>query len=242
MPPSSRRVDPSSTRRAGQRTFWNERYREDSKFFGRGRSPFARWARDILRRAGIRRGTCVELGAGYGRDLAYLHRCGFAVRGVDVSDGGVALARVRQGRTRQRLPEISRGDAERYLTRIPSRSVDVVYSNMFYNMDFTEADHVRLFAEVARVLHPGGFHLYSARSTNDSWYGRGKPTGPDTFDLRPHGVTMHFFSRAYARRLGRDHFVPFAREDRLEGAGDFPMRLLYAADARTDAPTSDKAD
>ena len=227
---SRRRAPPS--RLAGQRAFWNHRYRGDPELFGAGRSPFARWARDVLRRAGIRRGMCIELGVGYGRDLRYLQRCGFVVRGVDASDVGVALARRRRRPVVLRAPEIVLGDAVSFLAQIPGQSVDVVYSNMFYNMDFTEADHVRLFAEVARVLRPGGFHLYSVRSTSDSWYGRGRRTGPDTFDLRPHGSTMHFFSRTYARRLGRGAFSSFAREDRLEGARDFPIRLLYAADVR----------
>ncbi len=238
MPRAAPRDGTSSSRLASQRAFWNKSYRGDPEFFGGGRSAFARWARDVLRRGGIRRGKCVELGVGYGRDLAYLQRCGFDVRGVDVSDRGVALARVHRRTHARRSIDVVRSDALRYLAQLPSRSVDVVYSNMFYNMDFTEADHARLFAEVARVLRPGGFHLYSVRSTSDSWYGRGRRRGSDTFDLRPHGVTMHFFSRAYARQLGRRHFSSFAREDRLEGAGEFPMRLLYAADARTGPPIS----
>ena len=236
MPKASSRRSPVSTRLAGQRAFWNRRYRGDPELFGAGRSPFARWARDVLRQAGIRRGVCIELGVGYGRDLRYLQRCGFVVRGVDASGVGVALARRRRRPAVLRAPEIVLGDANSFLAQIPGQSVDVVYSNMFYNMDFTEAEHVRLFTEVARVLRPGGFHLYSVRSTSDPWYGRGRRTGPDTFDLRPHGSTMHFFSRAYARRLRRGAFSSFAREDRLEGAQDFPIRLFYAADVRNDHP------
>ena len=112
----------------------------DPAFFGGGRSAFARWARDVLRRAGIRRGFCIELGAGYGRDLPYLQRCGFVVRGVDVSDRGVALARGRRRSPAPRAFEIVRSDAVPFLARTPGQSVDVVYSNMFYNMDFTDVE------------------------------------------------------------------------------------------------------
>ena len=237
MPRAPPRSEAPARRLASQRAFWNDRYRGDPEFFGGGRSDFARWARIVLRRAGVRRGVCVELGAGYGRDLPYLQRCGFDVRGVDVSDRGVALARGRRRPAAPGVLEIVRSDALPFLARTHGASVDAVYSNMFYNMDFSEADHVRLFGEVARVLRPGGVHLYSVRSTRDRWYGRGRPVGPDTFDLRPHGATMHFFSRAYARRLRRGWFSSFAREDRREGAGDFPIRLLYVADIRNGRPT-----
>ncbi|MHB1435470.1 MAG: class I SAM-dependent methyltransferase [Thermoplasmata archaeon] len=232
-------VEPSggiSLHRRSQRSYWNRRYTDDPELFGSGPSAFCRWAVARLRRAGVRRGCLVELGVGYGRDLSLWHRSGFAVRGVDLAERGIGLARASPS-ARARLPfEVVRGDAREFLATLSERSVDVVYSNLFYNMHFDREEHRALWAAVARVLRPGGWHLYSVRSTDDPWYGRGRRRGPATFDLRPHGSTMHFFSRKYVRDLACPWFQPVACEDHREGGAEFPIRLLYVAEARPGEP------
>jgi SAM-dependent methyltransferase len=167
----------------------------------------------------------LELGSGYGRDLAQLRALGFSVRGVDVSHVGTALAR------RSRL-DVVRAPALRFLSRMSSNSVDVVFSNLFLNMEFTEEEHERLFDEVRRILTRDGYHAYSVRSVADRWYGRGERTGPDTFDLSPDGPVLHFFSRAYARRLRRGRFRALRTWEGAEGKGEFPITVLYLLEQR----------
>jgi SAM-dependent methyltransferase len=183
----------------------------------------------LLRDEGVR--NLVELGCGYGRDSSYLAAQGFRVRGVDLTaDRAGSVGDARDPRSSVEFVE---GDALGFLAALPAQSVDAVFSNMFFNMDFTETEHRELMRAVHRVLRPGGLHLYSARSTSDPWYGRGQPVGPDTFDPAPHGVTMHYFSEAYADRLAKGLFVPVRRLERTEGKGDFPIRLLYVVDRRS---------
>jgi SAM-dependent methyltransferase len=212
-----------------QRSFWRGKYAEDPTFFGDRESDFARWSLPLLRAEGDVRGI-VELGCGYGRDARYLAAHGFRVRAVDLT-AEAARADLRS----RDFPgvEFVETDALGYLSEQEPGSVDAVYSNMFFNMEFTEADHRRLMTAVRRALRPRGLHLYSARSTSDPWYGRGTPVGPDTFDPAPFGVPMHYISREYADRLARGLFDPVRREERAEGEPDFPMRLLYVADRRT---------
>ena len=176
----------------------------------------------------------LELGSGYGRDLATLRDRGYSVRGVDVSRVGASLAR------RAHLSVVA-GPALEYLRTLDAESVDVVFSNLFLNMEFTEAEHDRIFEELQRILVPGGYHAYSVRSVNDRWYGGGPKTGPDTFDLSPHGPVLHFFSRSYAQRLRRDRFRSLRSWEGMEGKG-FPISVLYILEQKPRRPAAGRRD
>ena len=226
------RAEPPVTSAQRQSRFWDAQYRADPRFFGSEASPFLRWTLAALegRSVGSR---WVELGSGYGRDLATLRARGYSVRGVDVSTVGTALAR------RSKLP-VLRTPALRFLARQPSNSVDVVFSNLFLNMEFSEGDHGRLLDQVARVLVPGGYHAYSVRSVTDRYYGRGSPVGPDMFDFAPNGPVLHFFSRPYAQRLRHGRLRCVRTRATIEGEGEFPISVLYYLEqkpARATGPT-----
>jgi len=222
MRPRVRRTAPQRPRSGAPRRqaeFWDGRYASDPAFFGPEASPFLGWVLSALRDRPVGP-TWVELGSGYGRDLAALRDRGYSARGVDVSAVGTSLAR-RSGLS------VVRDHALRFLTGLPSDSVDVAFSNLFLNMEFSEEEHGRMFTEVRRVVVPGGFHAYSVRSTRDRWYGQGRRVGPDTFDLSPDGPVLHFFSRAYAARLRRGRFVGRRIWEGPEVGGGFPIRVLY---------------
>lgn len=219
---------PSPTgRRERQRAFWREKYLEDPAFFGDRESEFARWCLPILRaEPGITH--VVELGCGYGRDTQFFGENGFRVQGVDLALRRPASPPDPRGPS----IEFLESDCLVFLEGRSPESVDAVYSNMLFNMDFTEAEHRRLMEAIYRSLRPRGLHLFSARSTSDPWYGRGRPMGPDTFDPAPLGITMHFFSPEYVARLSQGLFTPFHLIERSEGEDDFPMRLVYVAQRR----------
>jgi len=228
-PADRRRPTRRSRTRAlsGQARYWDGRYRSQPTIFGNEPSPFLKWVLASFRGRPLGR-AWVELGGGYGRDLAELGRLGLSARGVDASAAAIAIARA------SGLPVV-RGDALRFLSRLPERSVDVVFSNLFFNMDFGEEEHRQLFAAVRRALVPRGYHAYSVRSVSDPWYGKGKPVGPDMFDLDPDGPVMHFFSPGYARRLRGDRFRLVRSRATDEDQGRFPVRVLYFLDQKRSA-------
>jgi len=207
-----------------QARFWDAQYRSDPTFFGAGASPFLEWTLAALRNRTVG-GTWLELGSGYGRDLAELRTRGHSARGVDVSRVGTTLAR------RSQLDAV-RAPALHFLSELATESVSVVFSNLFLNMEFSHEDHERLFGEIHRVLVPGGFHAYSVRSVADRWYGRGLRTGPDTFDFAPNGPVIHFFSREYARRIRRGRFRVLRTWEGKEGEGEFPIVVLYVLEQK----------
>lgn len=227
MPPGPHRASPRTgpapaARR--QAKYWNSRYGADPTFFGDEQSPFLAWVLAALEDRPVGR-RWVELGAGYGRDLRELRARGYSVLGVDVSGVGSALAR-------ESGLDIVREPVHRFLDRVEASSVDVVFSNLFLNMEFSEADHKQIFAMIHRVLAPGGFHAYSVRTVSDRWYGKGVPVGPATFDLAPDGPVMHFFSREYARRLRQRCFRSVRSREVTEEPGAFPIRVLYSLDQK----------
>lgn len=211
-------------RQAAQQRFWSEAYRAPD-FFGPGPSAFARWALPYLQRSRARK--LLELGAGYGRDLPLFRREGMEVRGVDL----VAPGR----RSPTSASHLQQGEALATLRSSPKSSWDVVYSHLFLNMDFTTPDLREILREVHRVLRPGGLHVFSVRSTNDRWYGRGRRVGQDRFDLRPQGPVLHFFSERFARRLleERGRFEVLRMDVGQEGGPELPMQLLYVAARRS---------
>jgi hypothetical protein len=171
----------------------------------------------------------IELGGGYGRDARFFCDRGFRVRGVEL-----ALERLISGRS-QTGPvhgsyTLAPGDALGFLENLGPRSADAVHSNMFYDIDLDVREHRALFAAVRRMLRGGGMHLYSARSTSDPWFGRGRNVGPDRFELEPDGVTIRIFSRAYVDLLAGADFEGLERLDVAEGSEDVPVRLLYVID------------
>lgn len=176
----------------------------------------------------------LELGSGYGRDLRAIRARGYAVRGIDLSRIGTSVAR-KAGQ------DALRGNAVDFLRSQRPGSIDVVYSNLFYNMEFSERDHERVFSLVHRALAPGGLHAYSVRTVSDPWFGKGVRVGPGTFDLAPDGPVMHFFSRSYARRLRAGRFRSVRSWEGEEDLGGFPTRVRYVVERKL-TPVEDRGD
>ncbi len=225
----SRAPHRASTRQERQRAYWSQTYAEDPTFFGARESEFARWCLPWLR-AGPTIHDIVELGCGYGRDARFFSAQGYRVLGIDLVEPEPSPGTPTDRNTPAH--ETMLGDALECLQRLADRGTDVVYSNMFLNMDFTEKEHRELLGAVHRVLRAEGLHCFSVRAVSDPWYGRGRRLGPDRFEPAPGGVPLHFFSAPYIDRLIHGRFTSVGRVERTEGEGDFPIRLIYEIDRR----------
>jgi SAM-dependent methyltransferase len=228
---------PRWTERAARhrhREFWEGAHSQGGAG-GTGPSPLARWSEAWLPSDG--RGLrLLERGYGTGTDLA-----GFVARGFTVA--GIELARSAVGRARQISGELPRpdgvprpildaGDALEFLATQPDGSAAVVYANLFHSVAVPPASERRRWREVARVLAPGGLHIYSVRSTSDAWFGVGRRLGPSSFDPGPDGPPLRFYHAAEIERRVRQAFEPVARSDGTEGRGRYARAMLYAIDRR----------
>jgi SAM-dependent methyltransferase len=149
-----------------------------------------------LREAGVR--TILELGCGTGNDAARLAGEGYSVTAVDLSGEAIKQARARFGSmVRFAVADIAQ--------RLPftDGGFDAVMSNVAMHM-FPDGVTRALFAEVRRLVRPGGLFLFHVNALADRplrarWL-PARELEPD-YVAEESGQTMHFFSEAYLREL-----------------------------------------
>jgi SAM-dependent methyltransferase len=178
--------------------FWDRFFRErresgdDLDWEGLWTGPFL----VPLREAGVR--TLLELGCGTGNDAARLAGEGYSVTAIDLSGEAVEQARARFGSMvrfvvadmTQRLP-------------FPDSGFDAVMSNVAMHM-FPDGVTRAVFAEVRRLVRPGGLFLFHVNALEDRpLRARWRPACELEADYvaEESGQTMHFFSEAYLREL-----------------------------------------
>jgi SAM-dependent methyltransferase len=178
--------------------FWDQFFRQrresghDLDWGGLWTGPFL----VPLREAGVR--TILELGCGTGNDAARLAGEGYSVTAVDLSGEAIKQARARFGSmVRFAVADIAQ--------RLPftDGSFDAVMSNVAMHM-FPDGVTRALFAEVRRLVRPGGLFLFHVNALEDRplrarWL-PGRELEAD-YVAEESGQTMHFFSEAYLREL-----------------------------------------
>jgi SAM-dependent methyltransferase len=198
--------------------FWDQFFRQrresgdDLDWAGVWTAPFL----VPLREAGVR--TILELGCGTGHDAARLAGEGYSVTAIDISAEAIGQARARYGA----VASFMVADMTRHLP-FPDEDFDAVMSNVAMHM-FPDAVTRTLFAEVGRVVRPGGLFVFHVNALEDRpLRARALPARelePDYVEEES-GQTMHFFSEAYLRELLADwqevHLVPVPVPHRRTG-------------------------
>lgn len=178
--------------------FWDQFFRQrlesgnDLDWEGLWTEPFL----VPLQEAGVR--TILELGCGTGNDAARLAAAGYSVTAIDLSGEAVDQARARYGA----MARFAVADMTQRLP-FPGGSFDAVMSNVAVHM-FPDGVTRAVFAEVGRVVRPGGLFLFHVNALEDRpLRERSLPARelePD-YVVEESGQTMHFFSEAYLREL-----------------------------------------
>ncbi len=181
--------------------FWDQFFRQrresgnDLDWAGVWTAPFL----VPLREAGVR--TILELGCGTGHDAARLAGEGYSVTAIDISAEAIGQARARYGS----MASFMVADMTQRLP-FPDGAFDAVMSNVAMHM-FPDAVTRALFAEVGRVVRPGGLFVFHVNALEDRPLRaralRARELEPD-YVQEESGQTMHFFSQAYLRQLLAD--------------------------------------
>jgi len=178
--------------------FWDRFFRQrresgdDLDWEGLWTAPFLA----PLREANV--GTILELGCGTGNDAARLADAGYSVTAVDLSGEAIGQARGRFGE----MVEFMVADMTQRLPS-PDGAFDAVMSNVAMHM-FPDGVTRTVFAEVERLVHPGGLFVFHVNALEDrplrARWQPARELGPD-FVVEEWGQTMHFFSEPYLREL-----------------------------------------
>lgn len=178
--------------------FWDRFFRQRRES-GNDLDWEGRWTRPFLmplREAGAR--SVLELGCGTGNDAARLADAGFSVTAVDFSGEAIERARGRFGS----MARFVVADMTERLP-FPDGAFDAVMSNVAMHM-FPDRVTRAVFAEVGRLVRPGGLFLFHVNALEDrALRARRLPArelAPD-YIVEASGQTMHFFSESYLREL-----------------------------------------
>ena len=149
-----------------------------------------------LREAGAR--TILELGCGTGNDAARLAGEGYSVTAIDLSGEAIGHAQARFGS----MVRFMVADMTKRLP-FPDGDFDAVMSNVAMHM-FPDGVTRSVFAEVGRLVRPGGLFLFHVNALEDrplrARWQPARELEPD-YVAEESGQTMHFFSEAYLREL-----------------------------------------
>ena len=172
-----------------------------------------RWTEPFLAQlseAGTRK--VLELGCGTGNDAARLAQAGCAVTAIDLSAEAIDRASARFGSSVRFLV----ADMALPLP-FSAGPFDAVMSNVALHM-FGDETTRSLFAEIGRVVRPGGLFLFHVNALEDrALRARWRPVALELeqdYVLESSGQAMHFFSEAYLRELMLDW--PAVRLDPIE--------------------------
>jgi SAM-dependent methyltransferase len=166
---------------------------EDLDWRGRWTQPFLA----ALSEAGAR--TVLELGCGTGNDAARLARAGYAVTAVDLSRNAIDLARARYGDVADfGVVDVTDG------LPFAGGAFDAVMANVALHMFRWDATR-EVFADVERVLRPGGVFVFHVNAREDRpLRARRRPVERElapNYVLEKAGQAVRFFSREDLRGL-----------------------------------------
>jgi SAM-dependent methyltransferase len=144
-------------------------------------------------------GRLLDIGCGQGQDSRFFVSKGFQVTGIDISETALEEARNKQGSTDLEFKQV---DVSQGLP-FGNEEFEIVYAHLSLHY-FDSVTTNKIFAEITRVLRPGGIFAFFTNSVTDPEYGQGE-TIEDDF-LFVDGKGKRYFSVDSARKFASKYF------------------------------------
>ncbi|HTH71977.1 MAG TPA: methyltransferase domain-containing protein [Candidatus Pristimantibacillus sp.] len=135
-------------------------------------------------------GKILDLGAGQGQDSRYFAEHGYDVVSTDLEESALDLSKAKlPGKLKEKVT-VQKLDLAKPFP-FDDHSFDVVYAHLSLHY-FSDAATKAIFAEINRVLRPGGVLAFFTNSVDDPEYGTGPEIEPDYFMIG--GLAKRYFS------------------------------------------------
>jgi len=212
-----------------QRIHWEDRLASIPDMFGKGHSESARKAKEVFKKAGVKK--ILELGGGQGRDTIFFSQNGFQVYVLDYSETGIEIITEKVRVMGLSESVIAKCHDVRAPLPFEDASFDGCYSHMVYCMALTTPELECLSDEIRRILKPSGINIYTARNTEDPLYKQGIHRGEDMYEMD--GFIVHYFSEEKIQHLSRGYEI--VSIERCEESS-LPRRLFRVVLKKTREP------
>lgn len=130
-------------------------------------------------------GNLLDLGSGQGQDSRYFAEHGYDVTSTDLEEAALELNRSKLPENLKSKISVQQLDLAKKFP-FASNSFDVVYAHLSLHY-FSDQQTKDTFAEIWRVLKPGGVLAFFTNSTSDPEHGTGTQLEPDYFDVGKQG-------------------------------------------------------
>jgi SAM-dependent methyltransferase len=182
--------------RSNEPQFWDERFRREGAIWGDAPSLTAGIASSLL----AAKSRVLEIGFGYGRDLAFMLREGHRVSGIDLSSEARFKTEARLRRERLTANGLVTGRFED--NEFSDAAFDAVLSHRMAHLLLTDESVERFVASAKRVLRPRGILCLTVRCAEDLNPGEVRRVAGDVYDytLRP-GHRIRYWDEAGLRRV-----------------------------------------
>jgi len=168
----------------GMRDYWNNRFSEGRKIWGREPSKTAFYARDLFKNLNVE--SIIVPGSGYGRNTKLFSKSGFKVAGIEISDDAVKEALKFDPKSkfyRRTVLEIDSLNGK----------FDAIYCFNVLHL-FRKKERLLFIEKCIEVLNDDGFAFFVVFSDKEISFGKGKKIEENTFESKP-GRIAHYFPR-----------------------------------------------
>ncbi len=159
-------------------------------------SLFAEWAIGYF----PPQGKILELGCGQGQDSRFFAGHGYTVTALDFSEKGIAYAQEKAPATLRECIDFHVADISRPLD-FADNSFDIMYSHLALHY-FDHATTQKIFAEIHRILKPGGMLAFLVNSADDPEYGTGQKLENDYYVIGD--IKKRYFSIESTKEFTKD--------------------------------------
>ena len=186
--------------------YWNDLY-EKNNYFGTGPTILAAYAKKILDEYSLK--NILELGCGQGRDSIYFAKLGYSIIASDISENAIKFIEKISNDENLKNLQLVVHDVQKPLN-FQNSKFDMVYSNLALQF-FDLYQLSEIFSNIADVMLPNSFFLFSTKKVGDKYYDFGNKISSNAFEYK--GITRFFFTKSELEILLEKNFTIISFEE-----------------------------